>query len=162
MTEEPKTNRDQGRTRANWLPAPHYFHLNQCCDFINRAFGKFGCYLVGSSLQHRDYRDVDVRFIMDDKAFDEMFKGSGETCANAYWSLLCLTISLWLRQQTGLPVDFQIQKQSHANEKHKGIRSALGIFHEYPGELPSDLKEKSNVEVQAKPAEPSGDDPKVP
>jgi hypothetical protein len=28
---------------------------------------------------------------------------------------------------TGLPIDFQIQSQSHANEKYPGWRSALGI-----------------------------------
>ena len=28
---------------------------------------------------------------------------------------------------TGLPIDFQIQRQSEANEKHDGPRSALGI-----------------------------------
>lgn len=124
--------------RANWLPAPGYFALNAACAIINSAFENgFGCYLVGSSLERRDHRDVDVRYIMDDASFDAMFRCGGERAHDALWSLMCLSISLWLSQQSGLPVDFQIQRQTDANERHKGNRSALGIFLAYPGELPS-------------------------
>lgn len=124
--------------RANWLPAPEFFALNQACAAINRAFDGFGCYLVGSSLERRDYRDVDVRYIMGDVEFDAMF-GRGGDARDAYWSLLCLTISVWLRETTGLPVDFQIQRQTDCNAEFDGARSALGHFHDYPGKRPSDL-----------------------
>lgn len=131
------------KQRANWLPAPAYFNLNAACAIINAAFeGGFGCYLVGSSLERRDHRDVDVRYIMRDEEFDRLFPCGGERAHDALWSLMCLSISLWLSQQSGLPVDFQIQRQSNANAKHKGRRSALGVFLAYPGELPS------NNEVQ--------------
>ncbi len=130
------------KQRANYVPAPHYFNLNNACCLINKAFDGFGCYLVGSSLHRRDYRDVDVRFIMSDAAFDRMFRvpeghGDDVTWLNPLWSLLCASISIWLSQQSGLPIDFQIQRQTQANAKHDGIRSALGFFHDYPGELPS-------------------------
>ena len=35
----------------------------------------------------------------------------------ARWELLCLTISAYLRDRTGLPVDFQIQRTAEANER---------------------------------------------
>lgn len=124
--------------RANYVPAPHFYNLNQACALINRAFTEGMCYHVGSSLAKRDYRDVDVRLMLPDAEYDRIF-GSGDW-ANAYWSLLCTSISLWLKQQTDLPVDFQIQRQSAANDMHKGRRSALGIFLDYPGERPTDVQ----------------------
>lgn len=128
------------KTRANWLPAPHYFNLNHACRLVNDALGGFGCYLVGSSLERRDFRDVDVRFILGDAEYDRLFPKHGDSgCHNAMWSLLCSSISEWLSRMSGLPVDFQIQRQTQANEKHKGVRSALGIVFDYPGERPSDI-----------------------
>lgn len=132
------------KTRANWVPAPHYFNLNQACVTINRAFEAFGdclgCHLVGSSLERRDWRDIDVRYIMLDEAFDRLFGGGPGEWTNPLWSLLCVTFSAWLSEQSNLPVDFQIQRMTQANAEHHGKRSALGIFVDYPGELPSRLK----------------------
>lgn len=123
--------------RANYIPGPHFYKLNQACCFINQAFGGFGCYLVGSSLERRDYRDVDVRLILNDEEYARLFR-STDGWLNPFWSLLCTALSDWLSQQTGLPIDFQIQQQTHANATHSGKRTALGIFHDYPGERPSD------------------------
>lgn len=126
--------------RANFLPAPEFYNLNQACVQINKAFGGFGCYLVGSSLQRRDYRDVDVRLILEDAEYERLFRTNPTgDWVNPLWSLLCTMTSMWLRQQTGLPVDFQIQQQTAANAAHPGQdRSALGIFLDYPGERPTD------------------------
>jgi hypothetical protein len=131
--------------RANFLPAPHFYNLNQACHLINKAFsGGFGCYLVGSSLAKRDWRDVDVRLILEDGEYERLFRARGDSPGggwlNPLWSLLCTSLSLWLKEQTGLPVDFQIQQQTNANAEHKGgKRSALGIFLDYPGERPTDV-----------------------
>lgn len=120
--------------RANYLPAPAVFNLNAACKLVNDALGHFGCYLVGSSLRKRDYRDVDVRFIMGDEEFDRMFPGAhpGPYILHPLWSLFCTSVSTWLRQQTGLPVDFQIQRQTQANEEYSRRtghgREPLGIF----------------------------------
>lgn len=136
------------KVRANYLPAPHYFALNQAATLVNAAFGGFGCYLVGSCLERQDYRDVDVRLILEDATYDRWFGASSGQHESGgvhdpLWSLLCLAVSEWLKAQTGLPVDFQIQRQTQANEKHSRKdgckRSALGIFLDYPGERPSDL-----------------------
>lgn len=137
MSDEPK----QEKWRANYIPAPHFYNLNQACALINRAFDGT-CYLVGSSLTKRDYRDVDVRLILDDAEYDRIFRAPDAGWLSAYWSLLCTSISLWLRQQADLPVDFQIQRMTQANENHslkEGTgtrRSALGFFLHYPGEVP--------------------------
>lgn len=115
--------------RANYLPAPHYFMLNMACRALTEAFG-YNVYLVGSSIERRDYRDVDVRCILEDGEYERLFPGlSGNPTLNALWSVMCSSISLYLSQQSGLPVDFQIQKQSEANAiDRRTPRHPLGIF----------------------------------
>lgn len=118
-------------TRANYLPAPHYFNLNHACQILNEAFGWGTTFLVGSSIERRDFRDVDVRCILADEDFDKFFPGlTGNPANHALWSIMCSSISLWLSQHTGLPVDFQIQRRTDANAKNEGRpRSALGMFY---------------------------------
>jgi len=61
-------------TRANWIGAPEMFNLNMACRALVDAFG-WNIFLVGSSLEHRDFRDVDVRCMLDDAEFDRLFPG---------------------------------------------------------------------------------------
>ena len=140
--DQPVAAPRQESDRPHYVPAPHFFQLNHACTLINRAFGGLGCYLVGSSLRTRDYRDVDVRLILADDEYDRLFRDrDGNGWLNALWSLQCVSISLWLSQQTGLPVDFQIQRMTQANERHpSGKRNALGIFLDYPGERPTETE----------------------
>lgn len=80
---------------------------------------------------HRaDYRDVDVRCILPDEEFDKLFGGTqaGDWRYSGRWSVMCAALSDWLSAQTGLPVDFQFQRTTQANEEFKGIRSCLGIL----------------------------------
>ena len=125
--------------RANYVPAPQMFLLEQACRLVNSAYGSV-CYLVGSALHRRDYRDVDVRLILADEEFARAFPGITERVgSHPLWSLTCLTISEHLSKQTRLPIDFQIQQRTRANAEHDLPRSALGMFYElrpnenYPG-----------------------------
>ena len=120
----------EGRKKASYVGAPAVFALEQCCQQINDAFGDFGCYLVGSAMERPDWRDVDVRFIMSDEEFSKMFPNctaEGQWESDPRWLLFTVSISGWLSKVTGLPVDFQIQPQTHANERHKGQRNAVGL-----------------------------------
>jgi hypothetical protein len=69
---------------------------------------------------------------MDDDAFDAEFPNApaerGHWEFDSKWILLTTTIADWLRDRTGLPVDFQFQPRTHANERHKGPRNALGLI----------------------------------
>lgn len=120
--------------RVNWLPAPHFFNLNQACRLINDSFAEgYGCYLVGSSTRTRDYRDVDVRMILPDEEFERFFPGAKDRPdMNPLWSLMCSSISLFLQTHSSLPVDFQIQAQSVANAEFTRAdghdRQPLGVF----------------------------------
>ena len=116
--------------RANYIGAPEAYNLNNVCTVINEAFPGYGCFLVGSSIERRDFRDVDVRFIMDDHEFDRIFSGCTlNYSVNALWSLMCASISEWLSSRTGLKIDFQIQRQTDANEQYPNKpRQHLGMF----------------------------------
>lgn len=122
--------RDGRVSRANYIPAPHYFNLNMACRSLAEAFGNC-IYLVGSSLEKRDYRDVDVRCILSDEEFERLFPGLGAygtPIRHPLWSIMCASISLYLSQHADLPVDFQMQQRSEANREFEGPRHALGIF----------------------------------
>lgn len=113
-----------------YVGAPAIFALEMACRQINEAFGGHHCYLVGSVLERPDWRDVDVRYIMGDEEFDALFPGTRENGTWEFdprWLLLTVSISERLSKVTGLPVDFQFQPQTHANERHKGPRNAMGL-----------------------------------
>jgi hypothetical protein len=117
--------------RASWLTVEQAFSLDDACRVINAAFrdSGFGTFHVGSSLSHRDYHDVDVRYILEDKEFDRLF---GEVTFDSRSELalkfLNAAISCWIRQRTGLPIDFQFQGQTKANAEHGGKRrNAIGM-----------------------------------
>ncbi|MEV0214310.1 hypothetical protein [Micromonospora sp. NPDC050695] len=83
-------------------------------------------YHVGSSLDRKDWRDVDVRLILPDEEFTERFGDifrSSET--DPKLAAITLAFATLGQQMTGLPIDFQIQSASHANERYPGPRSAL-------------------------------------
>lgn len=118
--------------KASYIGAPAVFALEQACREVNDAFNGYGCYLVGSAMVKPDWRDVDVRLIMSDEAFQAEFPGAGPVEHvhwefDSKWLLLTISISERLSKVTGLPIDFQFQPQSHANKRHKGPRSALGM-----------------------------------
>lgn len=118
--------------RANFIGAPECFNLNLACQSINAAFSErsYGCFLVGSALKRKDFRDVDVRVILKDEEFDRLFPVErGNWSLDPLWSLLCAAISGWLSERTGLKIDFQIQRQTDANKEYDGPRHALGMFY---------------------------------
>lgn len=82
-------------------------------------------YHVGSSLKTKDWRDVDVRLILPDEEFEELF-GCVQNIANKKLAAITLAFSALGKEMTGLPIDFQIQPQHWANSVYKTEpRSAL-------------------------------------
>jgi len=81
-------------------------------------------YLVGSATERSDFKDVDVRSIMADEEFDCLFGGE---CGRSRWALFCLAVSTLLTETSGLPIDYQVQRQTDANDLHKKPRNPLGL-----------------------------------
>jgi hypothetical protein len=77
-------------------------------------------FLVGSALERPNYRDVDVRLILDDAKYARLRR-------LVDIDRLGFVVSLWGQRVTGLPIDFQVQKMKVANTLYKGRRHALGI-----------------------------------
>jgi hypothetical protein len=116
--------------KACYVGAPAIFALDHACRTLTEAFGGFGCYLVGSSIERPDYRDVDVRFILSDAEFEARFPdahGHGAFQHDARWLVINMAIAGWLAKASGLVIDFQFQPQTWANEWHPGQRQALGL-----------------------------------
>lgn len=109
--------------RTDLLTTSELYHLDQACQLVSRAFGGEHPYLVGTAGagNAERYRDVDVRLMLDDDEFAAVCPTRDR------WELLCVAISTYLSQRTGLPIDFQIQLTSVANEKFSGPRNPLGM-----------------------------------
>lgn len=106
---------------------PAALHLDAFGREIEAAFGYLP-YLVGSAAAGKQWRDVDVRLILPDDEFDHLFPPveTGQF-PDGLWSLLCAAISELAAKRTGLPIDFQIQRQTYANDRFPGPRHALGL-----------------------------------
>lgn len=104
---------------------PAQLKLNQFGRVVSEAFGTTA-YHVGSSMLTDTWRDVDVRVILDDDEFERQIgELTRPMCMNLRWNALCLAFAALGREMTGLPIDFQIQQQTAANEEYSGGRSAL-------------------------------------
>lgn len=93
--------------------------LDLACHHIRKVFGGFnGPFLVGS-VQERTAgpgSDVDLRLILDDEEYDALMSGTPDGFA----TLLDFALGAYVRELTGLPIDFQVQRRTEANERHKG------------------------------------------
>lgn len=120
------------RSKSMYIGAPACFALEEAIRPVCEAFGAFrgagGCYVVGSVLKRQDWRDVDIRMILDDASFAVLFPCAGEHWEHdPRWLVMTVAISERLSRLTGLPIDFQFQPQTHANAAHSGPRNAIGI-----------------------------------
>lgn len=109
------------RSRISFLTTLDFANLNEACKVITEAFGSMPM-LVGSVMEDPEYRDVDLRTILDDEEFDAIF---GDR--QFFWALFCMAVSSHLRSVTGLPVDYQVQRMTEANAKYGGgVRNPFG------------------------------------
>lgn len=125
MTEEAP------RKKASYIGVPAIFELKLACNHLTRAFGE-DIYIVGSSTQRPDWRDVDLVMIMEDDAFErefpDIFPKNCQWEFDPKWLILTCAISKWLTEKAGVPVDFKFQPRTWANENHKGNRDSIGHF----------------------------------
>lgn len=119
--------------RATSLSPQDFLLLDQWGRQLDEAFGDTP-YLVGSvSRAARDYRDVDVRMLLSDQAL---------WLAHTKLTLRCinLSVSLWGRQVTGLPIDFQFQPDEEFHSYDTERRSALGISTHFAVRAAADVR----------------------
>lgn len=116
------------KSKTDLLTTTELYNLDVTCRLIRQAFGQ-PPYLVGSAGfgEATSYRDVDVRLMLDEKEF------AAACPTRERWELLCVAISAWLHERTGLPIDFQIQRVDLANERFNGRRNPLGMGRVFAG-----------------------------
>jgi hypothetical protein len=126
-----QTREPRKRAKGVYIGPPACFELELACRQINEAFCEdgFGCYVVGSALKRRDWRDIDIVCILSDEVFDSLFPTAGDGLCefDPRWLIMTISISKWLAERCGYPVDFKFQRQSHANKFHRGPRNAIGL-----------------------------------
>jgi hypothetical protein len=110
---------------------PASLFLNEFGSLVYHAFGEYP-YHVGSSVESKIWRDVDVRLMLADDVYAAMGLGDPkEPHRNPRWMAMCAAFSALGKQMTGLPIDFQIQAISEANAQFSSkdgcVRSCLGI-----------------------------------
>lgn len=124
-TDRPHAHLGRPMSAKCQLTTLELFRLDRACDIIRRGFGH-PPHLVGSAEHAADYRDVDVRLILPDDEFDALF---GKENRKPLWEVMSASLGLWVQTHSGLPVDFQIQRMTEANEKYGGQpRNPLGTF----------------------------------
>lgn len=121
------------RKRFIHLGATEMHRLAQACLLVEQAFGE-KVYLVGSAMKTPEYRDVDLRIILEDDQFRALF-GGGDQLTNAsgkmlpFWCLVCNSVSEMLAARTGLPIDFQVQARSWVtDEDWNKVRNPINMF----------------------------------
>lgn len=111
-----------GDTRGTFLLMSDFERLEEWCRLVDVVFDHHTTYLVGSSNRTKDYRDVDLRCILPDAVFDRWWNDRLKV------RYVNRAISIWGQQETGLPIDFQVQRQSDANAQYPGEpRNPMGF-----------------------------------
>lgn len=108
--------------RSSYLTVSQNYDLNVVCRPLAVLFG-YGVYQVGSSLERPNYRDVDLRCILANDEYDRMFADDEH---GKRVKFLNVVISEWIASRTGLPIDFQFQRETEANAEFQGRRNAVG------------------------------------
>jgi hypothetical protein len=106
--------------------------------------------LVGTAATGKVWRDVDVRLILPDDEYDQLGLGHPhQPHSNPKWISFCLAYSSLGKSITGLPIDFQIQQQTDANNRFGGsVRHALGLIGLRYAVQPDWIKELNPVDSQ--------------
>lgn len=106
--------------RSTFLLLSDFERLEDWCRMVRVIFNSTP-YLVGSATERADYRDVDVRVVLDVDAFAALSRGRLDSIR-----FLNRALSVWGRAETGLPIDFQVQCGTET-EAFPTPRHAMGV-----------------------------------
>ena len=135
---------------ANRVRMPEWLALVDWGGKIATLFGE-DPYLVGSAGRGvRDYHDVDVRVLLDDDTFEHWFgRLKGPYYHAPRWRFLMAAISAWGRQETGLPIDFQVQRNCLAQVQERAGRCTPIVALFVQDEMTEDEWHESAVKARA-------------
>jgi hypothetical protein len=118
---------------AHYLGVTQFIELRFAAAIVKGTFHEsYGIYLVGSAMTRKDWRDVDVRHIIGDDEFARRFGEFVEPYEqNHFLRAFNLSVSEWMRAHSRLPVDYQVQPITKANELYplrENPRNGLGLI----------------------------------
>lgn len=120
--------------RSDFIGMPHMPKLDRFGEIVFQAFAA-RAYIVGSALTRRDWRDLDVRVILPDDRFEQLFGAETDWRKNPRLAAVATAFAALANQMTSLPVDFGIDQMTEANEDpNSSFRRALGVQHGVIGE----------------------------
>ncbi len=103
-----------------YVGMPAALHLDAYARHLRAAFDT-NVYLVGSATARKDWHDLDIVVMLDDKAWaDTGFGAPNKRFWNGKWISLCLAYSVLGEKMIGKPVDFQIQPEAYAKANCRG------------------------------------------
>lgn len=110
------------RHRSSFLLLTDFERLEEWCRLVSVVFDGRHPYLVGSVNERADFRDVDLRLILPDAVFDRWWRDRVKV------RMVNRAVSTWGQRETGLPIDFQIQRRTEANEAYpREARNPMGL-----------------------------------
>jgi hypothetical protein len=104
--------------RATFLLMSDFERLEEWCRLVRVVFSQVPV-LVGSAITAADHRDVDIRVVLPDAKFDRDWKRREKV------RYMNRAISIWGQRETGLAIDFQIQRATEA-QAFDGPRRPMG------------------------------------
>lgn len=119
---------------AHYLGVTQFIELRYAAAIVKGVFDdSFGIYLVGSAMKRKDWRDVDIRQIISDDEFTRRFGEFVEPYdRNPFLRAFNLGVSNWMSTYSRLPIDYQVQPITKANELYptdKGNpRNSVGLL----------------------------------
>jgi len=108
---------------------PDVYTQMKIMDFgclVKDAFG-YSVYQVGSSLHRKDFNDIDIVVMLPDEVYREEYGDPEHAPLKPKWRAICRAWMALGFDIIGLPVDFKIQSQDHANQHHDGNRSHISL-----------------------------------
>jgi hypothetical protein len=98
--------------------SPAWLDLLRFGELLFEVFGA-RAYLVGSAAKGKEFRDVDVRVMLEEDDFVRWFGETGFALAHSpKWNGICVAFSYLGARNTGLNIDFQVQPLTLANGKY--------------------------------------------
>jgi hypothetical protein len=114
--------------RGNYIASPFAIFKLDWFGVVAFDAWEHTAYLVGSALKRPDFRDVDVRLLLPDDEFAARFGEQTDWRKNGPLKATNLAWSGFGQHLTGMPIDFQIEQSTDANQDaNSGRRHPLGV-----------------------------------
>lgn len=118
---------------------PGTIYLDVFGHWLREAFDTTAVH-VGSSAVSKQWRDVDIRLILPDGQFNDMFPGyNGHHQNDVKWALMSAAIAELGKKLTGFPIDFQFQRMSDASNRYgRKFREPLDLYNSLAADIERD------------------------